>query len=84
VNIEIYNTTRFLVVLYGCQSWFVKLREEHRLPVFVKRVLRSIFGSRREELAGDWRRIHNKELHTLYASLNTVSMTKSPRVVTGE
>jgi hypothetical protein len=55
------------VVLYGCKTWSLTLREEHRLRVFEKRVLR-IFGPKRDEVAGEWRKLHNKELHDLYSS----------------
>jgi hypothetical protein len=49
--------------LYGCESWFLALREEHRLTVFEKRVLRRIFGPKRIEVTGGWRRLHNELLH---------------------
>jgi hypothetical protein len=51
------------VVLYGCETWFLILREEHRLRMFEKRVLRRIFESRRDEVGGVWRKLHNEELH---------------------
>jgi hypothetical protein len=56
------------VVLYGCEIWFLTLREEHRLRVFKTRVLRRIFGLKRDEVTGEWRKLHNKELHDLYSS----------------
>jgi hypothetical protein len=56
------------VVLYGCETWSLTLREEHRLRVFENRVLRRIFGPRRDEVTGYWRTLHNKELHDLYLS----------------
>jgi hypothetical protein len=59
------------VVLYGCETWSLTLREEHRLRVFENRVLRRIFGPKREE-DGSWRKFHNDELHSLYSSPNTV------------
>jgi hypothetical protein len=49
-----------------CETWSLTLREEHRLRVFKNRVLRRIFGPKMEEVAGGWRRLHNKELHNLY------------------
>jgi len=52
-----------MVVLYGCETWSPTLREEHRLRIFENRVLRKIFGSRREE-DGSWRKLHNDELHS--------------------
>jgi hypothetical protein len=56
------------VVLYGCETWSLILREEHRLRVFVSRVLRKIFGPKRDEVTGEWRKLHKKELHDLYSS----------------
>jgi hypothetical protein len=54
------------VVLYGCETWSLTLREEHRLRVFDTRVLRRIFGPKRDEVTGEWRKLHNRELHDLY------------------
>jgi hypothetical protein len=54
------------VVLYGCETWYLTLREEHRLRVFENRVLRGIFGPKRDEVKGEWRRLHNEELNDLY------------------
>jgi hypothetical protein len=56
------------------------LREEHRLRVFQNRVLRRIFGPKREKVARDWRRLHDEELHNLHASLNIIRMIKSRRM----
>jgi hypothetical protein len=53
------------VVLYGCEIWSLTLREEHRLRVFENRVLRRIFGPKRGEITGSWRKLHNEELHNL-------------------
>jgi hypothetical protein len=66
------------VVLYGCETWFITLREEHRQRVFENRVLR-IFGPKREE-DGWWRKLHNDELHSLYSSPNIVRMINSRRL----
>jgi hypothetical protein len=55
------------VVLYGCEIWSLILKEEHRLRVFENRVLRRMFGPKRDEVTGDWRKLHNEELHNLYS-----------------
>jgi hypothetical protein len=64
------------VVLYGCETWSLALREECRLRVFEKRVLRRIFGPKREEVTGEWKRLHNKELYALYFSPNIIQEIK--------
>jgi hypothetical protein len=56
------------VVLYGCETWSPTLREEHRLRVFENRVLRRISEPKRDEVTGDWRKLHNEKLHSLYSS----------------
>jgi hypothetical protein len=63
------------VVLYGCGSWSLTLREEHRLRVFENRVLR-IFGLKRDEMIGDWRKLRNEELHNLYCSPSIIRIIK--------
>jgi hypothetical protein len=60
-----FQTIILPVVLYGCETWSVTLREEHRLREFENRVLRRIFGLEKEEVAGSWRRLHNEELHKM-------------------
>jgi len=65
------------VVLYRCKIWSFTLREEHRLWVFGKRVLRSIYGSKWEEVAGGWRRLHNEGPHNLYTSPIIIRVIKS-------
>jgi hypothetical protein len=67
------------VVLYGCETWYLTLREEHRLRVFENRVLRTIFGLERDEMTGGWRKLHNEELHNLYSSGSIIRMMKSWR-----
>ena len=72
VKIKIYRTIILPVVLYGCETWSLTLREERRLRVFENMVLRRIFGPRRDEVTGDWRGLHNEELNEqieLYALL---------------
>ena len=80
LNIKIYRTKIFPVVLYGCETWSLTLREERRLRVFESMVLRRLFGPRRDEVTGDWRRLHNEELNDLYSSPNIVWVIKSRRV----
>jgi hypothetical protein len=67
VKVKIYKTIILPVVLYGCETWSVTLTEEHRLRVFENRVLRGIFGPKRDEVMGEWRKLHNGELHNLYS-----------------
>ena len=69
-----------LVVLYGCETWSLTLREECRLRVFVNKVLRGIFGSERDEVTGEWRRLHNEELYALYSSPNIIRVIKTRRL----
>jgi hypothetical protein len=68
------------VVLYGCKTWSLTLREEHRLRVVENRVLRRIFGPKRDEVTGEWRKLHNKELHDLYSSPSIIRIIKSRRM----
>jgi len=65
--------------LYGCETWSLALREEHRLRVYDNRVLRRIFGTKREGMAGGWRRLHNEGLHNLCPSPNIIRMMESRR-----
>jgi hypothetical protein len=64
LKIKIHKTVILPVVLYGCETWSLTLREEHRLRVFENRVLRKIFGPKEEE-DGSWRKLHNEELHRI-------------------
>jgi hypothetical protein len=73
---KIYKTVILPFVLYGCETWSLSLREDHRLRVFENRVLRRIFGPKREE-DGSWRKLHNDELHSLYSSPCIVRVIKS-------
>jgi hypothetical protein len=67
-------------VLYGCETWSLTLREEHRLREFENRVLRKIFGPKRDGVTGEWRRLHNEELYAMYSSPNIIRMMKSRRM----
>jgi len=66
--------------MYGCETWSLTLREEHRLRVFENRVLRRVFGPKRDEVTGEWRKLHNEDLNDLYYSLNIVRVIKSRRM----
>jgi hypothetical protein len=77
VKIRIYKTVILPVVLYGCKTWSLTLKEEHRLRVFENRVLRRIFGPKRDEETRDWRKLHNKKLHNLYSSPSIIRIIKS-------
>jgi hypothetical protein len=68
------------VVLYGCETWSLTLREEHRLRVFENRVLRRIFGTKRDEVTGEWRKLHNEELRDLYSSPSIIRIFKLRRM----
>ena len=76
LEIKIYRTVILPVVLYGCETWSLTLREEHRLRVFENRVLRRIFGPRRDGVTREWRKLHNEELNDLYSSPNIVRVIK--------
>jgi hypothetical protein len=65
VTIRLYATVILPAVLYGCETWSLTLREEHRLRVFENRVLRRIFGPKKDEVTGEWRKLHNEELSDL-------------------
>jgi hypothetical protein len=80
LKVKIYKTIILPVVLYGCESWSLILREENRLRVFENRVLRRILGPKRDEVTGEWRELHNEELHILYSSLNIIRQIKSRRM----
>jgi hypothetical protein len=70
----------FPVVLCGCETWSLTLREEHRRRVFENGVLRRIFGPKRDEVTGGWRKLHNEELHNLHSSPNLIIIIKSRRI----
>jgi hypothetical protein len=68
------------VVLYGCETWSLTLREEHRLGAFENRVLRRIFGPKRGEVTGEWKKLRNEELHDLYSSSSIITIIKARRL----
>ncbi|KAJ4448776.1 hypothetical protein ANN_00167 [Periplaneta americana] len=80
LKVRIYKTVLLPVVLYGCETWTLTLREEHRLRVFKNKVLRKIFGAKRDEVTGEWRKLHNIELHALYSSPDIIRNIKSRRL----
>ena len=74
-NIKIYRTIILPVVLYGCETWSLTLREERRLRVF-----RKVFGPKRDEVTGEWRKLHNEKLNDLYSLPNIVRVIKLRRM----
>jgi hypothetical protein len=68
------------VALYGCETWSLTLKKEQKLRVFENRVLRRIFRPKRDEVTGDWRKLHNEKLHNFYSSPNIITMIKSRRM----
>ena len=80
LNIKIYRNIIFLVVLCGCETWSVTLREKRRLRVFENRLLSRIFGAKRDDVTGEWRKLHNEELNDMYCSPNIVRVIKSRRM----
>jgi hypothetical protein len=80
VKVRIYKTIILPVVLYGCETRSLTVREEHKLRVFQNRVLRRIFGTKRDGVTGGWRKLHKKELHNLYSSTSIIRIIKSRRM----
>jgi len=80
LKIKIHRIIILPVVLYGCETWSLILREKRRLRAFENRVLRRIFGPKRDEVTGEWRKRHTEELNDLYSSPNIVRVIKSRRM----
>ena len=80
LKIKIHKTVILPVVLYGCETWSLALREECRLRVFENRVLGRIFGPTRDEVTGEWRKLHNDELNDLHCSPNIIWLIQSRRI----
>jgi hypothetical protein len=79
-KIKMYRTVILPVVLFGCETWLLTLREECWLRVFGNRVLRRIFWPKRDEVKGEWRQLHGEELNVLYSSPNIFLVVKSRRM----
>ena len=77
LKIKVYRTIILPVVLYGCETWSLTFREERRLRVFENRVLRRVFGPKRNEVTGEWRKLYNEELIHPYSLPNNVRLVKS-------
>ena len=80
VKVKINRIIILPVVLYGCETWSLRLRKERRVRVFENRMLRRIFGPKGDEVTGEWRKLHIKELNDLYCSPNIVRVIKSRRM----
>jgi hypothetical protein len=80
LKIRIYRTIILPVFLYGCETWSLILKEECRLRVFENRVLRRIFWPKRDDVTGEWRKLHNEELNGLYSLHNTQQVINSRRM----
>jgi hypothetical protein len=77
IKIKIYRTVILPIVVYGCETWSLTLKEGHRLWVCENRVLKKIFGPKRDGITGEWRKLYNEELNDLYSSPNIIRMMKS-------
>jgi hypothetical protein len=80
LKINVYRIIILPVVLYGCETWSLTLSEERRLRVFENRVLRKVFGPKRDEVTGEWTNLHNEELNDMYFLPNIVRVVKSRRM----
>jgi hypothetical protein len=80
LKVKIYKTIILPVVLYGCKIWSVTLTKDHRLRVFENRVLKRIFGPKRDEVTGEWRKLHCEELYNFHSSPDNIRQNKSRRM----
>jgi hypothetical protein len=80
IKVKIYKTIILPVFLYGCETWSLTLREENKLRVFENRVLSKIFGPKRDKVTGEWRKLHNGELHNLHSSPDIIRQIKARRM----
>jgi hypothetical protein len=77
---KMYRNIILSVALYGCETWYLTLKEIRRLRLFDNRVLRRLFGSKRNEVTGEWRKLHKEEFNDLYSSTNIFRVIKSRRM----
>jgi hypothetical protein len=80
LKVKIYKTIILPVVLYGCETWSLTLRDEHRVRVFENIVLRRIYGRKRDKVTGEWRKLHKEELHILYSFPNNIRQIESRKM----
>ena len=80
IKIKIYRTIILSVVMYGCETWLLTTREQRKLRVFEKRVLRRIFGPKRDKVTGEWKKLCNEELNDLYFSPNIIWVIRFRRM----
>jgi hypothetical protein len=80
MNIKEYRTIILPVVLCGCETWSLTLREEYRMRVFENWVLKNVFGPNRDEVTGDWRKLHKEKRHYFYSSPNIIRVIRSRKM----